>query len=149
MTKKYVSIDFEYNSTAEEKLNLVCCSMSYSITEHSEEHWLYKDDNSKKILKRTLLKLNDLGFVFIAFNVVAEAQSFIALGLDPTDFNWIDVQLEWKMLINHNHKYQYGKQMIDGKKKVTSPPMNKWKMTEEDKKLSDNSKPGKSLVSCL
>lgn len=155
MSRKYAAIDFEYNTTNEAKLNLVCCSILRSEDEEIGEFWLYRGATNpqgftnKLLLKVYIEQLHNEGYHFIAFNVVAEAQCFISLGLKPEEFNWVDLQLEWKMLCNHNHKYQYGKQFIDGKKKTTFPPQNKWKQTEEERKLSDNSKPGKSLASFL
>lgn len=149
MTKKFISIDFEFNNTSERELNLVCCSLSFSDTKEVSNYWLYNDVNEQSILSKDLLKYHEEGYTFVAFNVVAEAHSFISLGLDPSKFRWIDLQNEYKMLLNHNHKYMYGKQLINGKEIVTSPPKNRWEQTAEDKARSNNHKPQKSLAACL
>lgn len=149
MTKKYACIDFEYNGTSEEKLNLVCCSISFSNVDPVLEFWTHRDESERIRLVKAIKDLNDMGYIFLAFNVVAEAHSFISLGLDPTDFQWLDLQVEYKMLLNHNHEYMYGKQLYNGQVKKTSPPKNKWQWTEEEKRAADNSKPQKSLASCL
>jgi hypothetical protein len=149
MSREYAAIDFEYNTTNEAKLNLVCCSILKSDNPEPIEYWLYNDDAAYVDLNCHLDYLNKLGYHFLSFNATAEAQAFISLGLDPVEFKWIDLQLEWKMLCNHNHKYMYGKQLIGGKKKTTYPPKNKWQQTEEEKRLADNSKPDKNLAAFL
>lgn len=149
MIKKFVSIDFEYNTTSEQRLNLVCCSMYFPDTGVNDEYWVYDNPEAKAELKKCILDLRDNDYVFLAWNVVAEAQSFISLGVDPTKCKWIDDQLEYKMLTNHCHKFMYGKQLISGEEKFTYPPKNKWKQTEEERKFFNNSKPQKSLASGL
>jgi len=120
MNYKIVPIDFEYNTTTEKTLNLVCAS--FEVEGKLFEYWLYKDLGAYSKLKNHILKLRNEGFIFVAFNVVAEGQSFISLGIHPAKCKWIDLQAEWKMLCNHNHKFMYGKQLLKGKEVITSPP---------------------------
>jgi hypothetical protein len=141
-----VFIDFEFNRVTERKVNLVCCSLQVD-NQKPEEYWLHpRRSNGKSLdhvhskLASRLDKLREQGAIFVAYSVEAEARSFIALGLEPMDFKWYDLYLEWAMITNHNHKMAYGKQYIDGKLRTTRPP-NKWDETE------DNSKPGKGLAS--
>lgn len=143
---KRVYLDFEYNRTNQARQNLVACSLVFEGGAY-EGFWLDKDDAEKARLKSILLTLRDDGCVFVAFNVVAEATSFISLGVDPTKCQWVDIQAEYKMLLNHNNKFAYGDQLIKGVKKTTRPPKSKWEQTEEDKK-DDSNKPEKSLVAC-
>ena len=138
---KLVPIDFEYNTTAERKFNLVCCSLS--VFGEGHEYWLYNDDGAKQHLKEQLLDLRDSGFIFVAYNVVAEGHAFISLGIDPTKCKWLDLALEWKMITNHNHKFMYGKQLIDGREIVTSPPR-----YGSDNGVN-NSKPPKNMAGCI
>lgn len=140
MKNKYCFIDFEYNETTEEILNLVSCSSDKTGTD-----WLFHSSTFKENLKNNLIELGR-DHTFVAFNVVAEASAFYSLGLDPRDFKWIDLHLEYKCLLNHNHNLQYGKQLIKGRVKTTKPPKNKWEMTEEEKKKADNSKPETNLA---
>jgi hypothetical protein len=62
----------------------------------------------------------------------------MAMGLDPAHFVWIDLYLEYKMLLNHSDKYAYGHQLIDGKPKITRKPKNKWEY------IADESSSGES-----
>lgn len=127
--------------------NLVAASLVFEDGTPPQGFWLDKDDGEKARLKKTLLELRDEGYVFVAFNVVAEATSFLSLRIDPTKCQWIDIQAEYKMLLNHNNRFAYGDQLIKGVKKTTRPPKSKWEQTEEDRK-DDSNKPEKSLVAC-
>lgn len=143
---KLVPIDFEYNTTNEQVLNLVCCSYSVETESHglvNHESWLLNDKGAKLALKQKLLQLRDEGYIFLAFNVVAEAHAFISLGIDPTKCKWLDLQQEYKMILNHHHKYMYGKHLIDGREVTTYPPK-----YGEDTGVS-NQKPAKNLAGCL
>jgi len=141
MSRKLVPIDFEYNGTAERRLNLVCCSLE--IDGVVEEYWLLNDEKKKLKLKQRLKTIRDDGYIFVCWNGVAEGQSFISLGLNPAKAMWLDVQAEWKMLINHSNKWAYGKQLIDGREVVTSPPL------YGSDKTVNNAKAKTSLVSGL
>lgn len=132
-------IDFEYNSSKEKKLNLVCCSLKWKG--EKESIWLHQTLGNYKILARRLEELNKQGAVFLAWNVVAEARSFLGLDLAPLKFKWIDLYLEYRHIANHNHNIMYGKQLKKGKVKFIKPPKPKWERTEEDEKEADDSKP--------
>lgn len=141
-----VHIDFEYNSTAEPRLNLVCASLDVyvkgKLTE-SLDYWLHKDNNEKIKLKKKLIEYRDKGAYICAFAASAEAASFISLGLDPVKFKWLCLQVMYRILTNHNDQFSYGKQLIDGKEKITYPPIGKWKG-----KTFSNQKNQTSLVAC-
>lgn len=117
---KLIPIDFEYRGTNEFKLDLICCSME--VNGQIKEFWLYGDDREKKRLKEYILTLRDSGYIFVCWNVIAEGQAFLSLGINPIKCKWIDLQIEWKMSINHNHKFMYGKQYMDGRIITTHPP---------------------------
>ena len=105
----YVSCDFEYRGTSESKLDLICCSLTFG--DSFEEYWL-RDDKSK--LKARLKELRET-HTFLVWNYVAEGQSFISLGLHPCKFKVIDLHIEYKMLLNHYHKYSTGSHLYKGK----------------------------------
>lgn len=142
-----VPIDFEYNSSKQSKLNLVCCALCYNGV--NELFWIYNDSSEYLRLKNRLLEIRSIEgdkLVLLAYNVIAEARSFIALDLSPFLFNWVDQYLEYRNLTNHNHRFMYGKQIIKGKKKITSAPnKSKYQMTEEEKKRHNFSKPEHSM----
>jgi len=142
-------IDFEYNGTSEAILNLVSSAFVFVSEKgkvQKKKIWLYNDEQKKKDLAGWIKSCRE-NTVFYCFNGVAEGSSFIALGLHPSKFKWVDLQNEWKMLINHRNEYAYGKQLIKGVEKVTSAPRKmKYQMTEEDKAAADASKADRNLA---
>lgn len=146
-----VYLDFEYNQTSERYQNLVACALQVvhedqgqASTEHYQ-FWLDRNESEKRKLREGLLALRG-DSILVAFNVVAEASSLISLRLDPTKFKWIDLQLEYKMLLNHNHKFMYGDQLIKGRARKIKAPKKKWEMSERELLEADSSKPEKSLA---
>jgi hypothetical protein len=72
----------------------------------------------------------------MGYACVAEARAFYSLGLNPLNFKWIDLFLEYRMLSNHNDRMNWGKQLVDGKVKFFAKPKNKW-----DREGSEDSGP--------
>lgn len=122
-------IDFEFNSTTQEKVNLVCCSILNSKNSKVENFWLLDNEKEKSRLNSYLTRHTD---TLVSWSVVAESRSLYSLGLDPMIFNWLDLFLEYKCLSNHSDKYNYGKQLVNGKVVNTQKPKPKWERTEED-----------------
>ena len=102
-------LDTEYNGTANKKLNLVCCSDNIN-----GDRWLHRDEIAKKVLAERYFSMRK-SHTFVSYSVTAEARAFLAMGLNPLDFKWIDLYLEWRMLTNHNDVFGYGKQLINGR----------------------------------
>lgn len=121
-------LDFEFNNTTEEIVNLVSCVTHDLTTRKTRKFWLHNSDKEKRNLFKHLLQYE----IIIGYACVAEARSFIALNLDPLHFKWIDLFLEYKMLTNHYDKLQWGWQLVNGKKKFVNKPVSKWERTEED-----------------
>ena len=148
----YLFIDFEYNTSNDEFLNLVCASMALTDKDFKElekkDMWLYDDVyhliEFDYYLKYLASKFGE--FVVICWSANAEGRSFISATQDPRSFKWIDLQAEYKMIINHNHKYMYGDQIIKGKLKRTIPPREKFQMSEADQKKANSDKPQSNLV---
>lgn len=135
--EKICEIDFEFNQTSEEKLQLVCCCLSADRID--EDYWLYDSKIERKQLAQRLETLAEEGYVFLAHNCVAEASAIYSLEeayLDITKLKFVDTFLEYRCLSNHNHQFAYGKQYVDGKVKMTFPPKPKWEQTEKDKQTS-------------
>ncbi len=131
-------IDFEFSGSENPELRLVCCS--YAIQGDVTEYWLLNDVESRRKLAHETYDLS-LDHCFIAYSVEAEARCLFQLW-DEFDLpykpfmidgslKFIDLMLEYRMLLNENHEIQYGKQLIDGKIKTTKPPT-KDKRAEDD-----------------
>lgn len=148
--KHQIYIDFEYNSTNENKLNLVSASLVDSKYKSLQSYWLYKNEQEQNNLRDYLFACrNDAEIV--CYNSLAEGRSFIALGLNPSDFTWVDLMYLWKQLKNSNHKYQYGEILSKkGKPIITSKKPRE--MHEDDDEIEEDenhSEAGNSLASCI
>lgn len=121
-------VDFEFSGIIEEKVKLVSCATYCPQTKEKKRWWLHKDKKAQRRLKDYLHQFR----TFICYSAIAEQRSFIALGLEPLNFQWIDLFLEYRMLTNHNDKLQWGKQLVDGKVKHVRKPRPKWERTEDD-----------------
>jgi len=119
---KYVYIDFEYNHPEEYFPELVCASWKLSDCPTTFNCWLYRDQNQKVQLQELLLEYQKQGYTFCSYAVTAEARCFDALGLDPTDFDWVDLYLEWRQVRNCNDEYSYGVYYLGNMKMKSVPP---------------------------
>lgn len=110
---KYAYIDFEFNSTQERKINLVCCSILIDGVTHS--FWIFQDNLALNTLRNFIL--SHLDRTFVSYSVESEARSFIALNLHPLKFKWLDLYLEYRLATNHS-KFSFGKHLTkEGKVK--------------------------------
>jgi len=117
-------LDFEFNQITHKNVNLVSC-VTYDL-KTSKKWWLHNSPKNQRKLAEFLKQHKTI----IGYACVAEARSFISLGLDPLDFEWVDLFLEYRMLTNHNDRLQWGKQLVDGKVKRVSKPRPKWERDE-------------------
>lgn len=121
-------IDFEFSGITKAKVDLVSCATYCSKSGEKIKWWLFRSPLEQKKLAEYLKGYT----TFITYSAIAECRSFIALGLDPLDFEWVDLFLEYRLISNHNDNIQWGKQLVDGKVKHVRKPKPKWERTEED-----------------
>lgn len=135
---KYLFIDFEFNKTTHNYLNLV--SAAYWWTTDLENFqkasiWLHNDENAKDELWETLDKFISGGYITVCFSGEAEGRSYLSLipDLKLWTFPWIDLWVEYRHLSNQNNSVKYGKQLIDGKIRNIPVPKPKWERIEGEK----------------
>jgi hypothetical protein len=133
-------IDFEFTEVVEPRVKLVCAAVMDAKSGQRKKFWLHRSPESQSKLAKFLKQYD----VIIGYACVAEARSFLALGLNPLDFKWVDLFLEYRMMTNHNDKLQWGWQLADGKKKFVKKPKPKWERTEDD--VATGFKPTHSLA---
>lgn len=117
---KILCLDFEFNQTQEPKLNLVSCATSLYINKvlvEEKDWWLHNE--SYDSLKSYFLEHKDA--YLVAFGAEAEAKSMISMDLDPLEWKWVCLHLEYRCLQNHSYELLHGRQLIDGKVKMTYP----------------------------
>jgi hypothetical protein len=119
---KYVDIDFEFNSSADLNLNLVCCCYKLSDTGEEGEQWLFRNAAAYALLAKKLEAFRDQGYKFRAFGATAECRSILSMKTDPRRFDWIDLYLEWRQLQNCNDEFNYGTYFAHGEKLKSEKP---------------------------
>lgn len=148
---KFAYLDFEFNGTTEAKLNLVsvsCVCTDGAVVTYERNFWLYEKKSTEALDFFTHLVKK--GYIFVGYTE-AEPRSLHALGLK--NFPYVDLYLEYRCLLNHNHKLSYGVQYIDGKVLTTTPPPlnKKWnvgKIDDEGEEDEAHHKPQYSLAAC-
>jgi len=151
LKNKYVLIDFEYKYTPETDFKLVSCAIHLMPQNTKHFFWLYKNEEEQNKLFKFLLEHEDA--IHVAFNVSgAEGLCYLNLGLDVMKFKWIDLQLEWKQLINSRDKYNSGKHLVKGQVK-TIPTVRDFYRYKNNKKglikkygVNTSGSPDKSLA---
>jgi DNA polymerase-1 len=127
--RRSLYLDFEFSGIVEPVVQLVCCATYDPITKEKIKWWLYGDKPEQERLAKYLSKYD----IVMGYSCVAEARSFLALGLLPLEFEWLDLFLEYRMMTNHNDALQWGDQLVDGKVKKTTKPRPKWELEEGEK----------------
>jgi DNA polymerase-1 len=143
---RYVYLDFEFNGVKDETMNVICVSY-YSIidgVERIETIWLLDPEGKKRFIGLLETWCAD-DIPLVAFYAIAEARAILSLGFDPRRFRGVDLWIEYRMLLNHNHRYECGKQLIDGKVKFIKPPKPKW---DREDGYSTGGKAEISLAAC-
>ena len=147
-------IDMEFTRSNEAMQRLYCCVIR-DETGHARRWWLLDDSQAQQELATVLRTHHENGDVFVAYASAAEARSFIALGLDPIHFRWIDLHAEFRQLVNHTDRWRYGMQWCktdagEYKIKKTRPPRyrnySSDVITDENGYVVDNSLPVCNLL---
>ena len=121
-------LDFEFNRVTHENVNLVSCVTHDSVSKRTKKFWLHNDREAQSELRAHLKQYDHIA----GYACVAEARAFYSLNLDPLQWKWLDLFLEYRMLSNHNDRLNWGNQLVDGKVKFTKKPPPKWERSEED-----------------
>lgn len=128
-----IFLDFEFNRTAEKEVNLICGAIGFKDEAgcYCTEVIDLRNEFGRGSLRAFLLEKCETHRL-VSYSVEAEARALMSLDLDPSEFRWIDLYLEYKMLLNHSDMYAYGNQLIDGKAKVTRKPQNRWEYIADE-----------------
>ena len=101
-----IGIDFEYKGNSEKDYELVSVSVcDENATKRS--WWLYKNPKGIEEFKKYMWCIK--GATLISYAVMAEARCLLTLGIDPLDYEFIDLYLEWRQLKNRNDLWNFGK----------------------------------------
>lgn len=117
MPRTYCFFDSEFTRISNPKLRCVSSAVLYlgKITS-----WWTDDEEGKRACIKFFKEL-DREVIIVCFNVESEARFMISIGLDPREYKWQCLYLEYLMIRNHNHEILYGKQLVEGEVKKLRP----------------------------
>ncbi len=140
-----IYMDSEFNRVNHPQVNPVCATTHLVLPGKEPETLDWWVHNSPKEQKKLAEYLMDNRTVPInAYAAVAEARFLLSIGVSPLDFKWVDQFVEYRQLTNNHDKLAYGKQLVNGRVKMTKRPPPKWERTEQDDKSAF--KPTHSLL---
>ena len=155
MKQKFVYLDTEYFDSNEAEMRVVCVSMHEPYKRWSETFWTL--DDMKPVMTNDIVEVAKLkavienykakGAIFCSYSVVAETRALDSLGIDVLSMKWIDLQLEYVMLLNHFEEYMYGEHYERGEVTDRKAPPPKWEQTEEE--VYSSARPPRNLVGAL
>lgn len=138
---KYIYLDFEYNNSQNRLVNLV--SVAWTDRTTKEKMWLYHNEDNQDEFTDKILEWYEQDYTFVAFAATAEARCFETMfkkfledEFKVYDLKWIDLYLEWRMILNHNAKYTLGKHLINGRVVEVKPKV--WRSEEKTYKAENN-----------
>jgi DNA polymerase I len=144
-TLKKVFFDFEFNSSNEKHLNLLCVSLSID-NGPIKSYWLQNEPETTKKLSDWMYSVRKK-CVFVSYGVNAEARGMYSMGLNPHDFHYLDLYTMWRQCTHNNKECQYGTYFLSGTnmKRTSVPPS----YHKELNKNKDNRQIGLGLVDCV
>jgi hypothetical protein len=127
---KSLYLDFEYRNPNEKDMDILCCAWVID-GEKPYFSWLEslvdRHEFAQIMYKQIQIR------PFVSYSIEAEArclfQIFEEFDLDyktllkEKTLKFVDLMLEYRMLLNHNHDLAYGKQLVNGSEKVTYAPV--------------------------
>lgn len=135
---KLLFLDAEFNGTTEPVLNLVslaCLATDGGKETFRREYWLHGSSRRQAEARDFLSRMAQDGYTFVAYALEAEHRSLLSLFKgEPPAYEGIDLYLEYRSLLNHNHALAYGEQLIGGKVVITKPKLRRgyWEDDAED-----------------
>lgn len=155
--KKIIFIDTEFYGTNRPQVTPVCAALLYHNQElkgglplqhTASKLWTHGDEGQHN--RRLLSLIEDMGthdgYVVASYSVEAECRFLHSIGVDYRKLKFIDIWVEYQMLMNKNNEIAYGRQLIKGKEKFTKPPIRQSKYEDPVDDGRDKSQAETGLV---
>lgn len=133
MTIPICYLDAEYRNTSEPHVTPVSVAwntvfpstLSDIQDDHEKSHslWLYRDLEAQKKFAHQIELFKKRDFLFVSYNVTAEARFLSSIGINPQELKWLDLYAEWKQAQNNCNDFEYGRYATkQGTVRVSTPP---------------------------
>jgi hypothetical protein len=116
-SRQYCYFDSEFTRISNPRLRTVSAAVLF--LEKVSSWWT--DDIKGYAEARSFFMTLPKDTVIVCFSVESEARFLISIGIDPRQFKWQCLYLEYLMLMNHNHEIAYGRHLINGQVKRLRP----------------------------
>ena len=100
------AIDFEFKASAEREYELVSVSIKGEDSSRTISWWLYRNPRGRDSFKKFMGDIR--GDTLVAYAAIAECRSLLSIDIDPLDYKWVDLYIEWRQLKNHNDLFKFG-----------------------------------------
>ena len=116
-----IAIDFEYNHFGSGRsLSPICVAVKPYATEGTFEplvFWLRSEDGLSRF-KEYMEVIYEQNATLVSWAADAESRCLYTLGIEPDAYNWIDLMVEYQLLLNENYTTfgRLGTHLIGGRK---------------------------------
>ena len=124
---KRVYIDAEFNHSSDYTMNVLCFAFREDDNGVIREGCIWTAEEEGKLEFLELLEHWSSGeFTVVTYYAVAEGRAMLSLGFDPRRLKIVDLFIEYRMSLNHNHTMECGEHLVKGKVVHVKPPIPKW-----------------------
>jgi hypothetical protein len=145
-----IYLDFEYFFPLGSKKQATLVCASFLVKGEEVNYWLLEEGEKGRLIN-DIQMWHKQGAIFIGYNLfMAEARCWQHLGLDATEYRWVDLYLEYRLLTNASNKWATGKHYVEGKVIDIPKFKHKYDKSQEETEEENKSKSMKhNLVSCV
>lgn len=148
---RFLFLDFEFFGVNSPKLEVVSLAASGyvdGVKIFTDSVWTLDDVTARRDARDFLKARMSEGYIFVAYVAEAEARAMFDIGSDARLGQWVDLYVEYRRLLNHNHGLSYGEQYLEGEIVYTTPPPPKWERVEKENPEDEDAhhKPSYSLA---
>lgn len=147
VSNRTIGIDFEFNNSNEKDMKVIAAVISDNCGN------LAFDLTKSEGLQDFTVYMSDFRYeqpILLSYAAIAEARALLSIGIDPLQYQWIDLYVEFRMLCNSNNRWNYGNYIpkTGGTGYSTPPPPNQ---TDEEKEHDhqDHSESPKNLINAV
>lgn len=143
-----IAIDFEFFNSNEKEMTVIAAVLS--SRELGEIKYNLLDSEGLADFKEMMQMLRGNCAVFLAYAVNAEARALLSIGIDPLNYRWIDLYVEFRMLCNSNNRWNYGNYIPKtGGNGYSTPPNPLQTEEEKEQDFEDHSETPKNLINAV
>lgn len=142
-----IGLDAEFYNSNEKNMDVVCFVAN-------DENGSLKFDTTtelgKKSFKQYMDSLKNQDVTLVAYAAIAECRALMSLGINPLQYRWVDLYVEFIMLCNSNSRFTFGRYLDSDSNPRFSIPLDP-NLTEQEREADnqDHTEAPKNLLNAL